>query len=448
MAGRHAAGGRCVVRRAVRGQRPATARAPTCARAATPTSRRSSGTEADRATPRSRRGSPTLNDDVATLTDPVDDREVHRYQRAGRASSRTRPAWCRAQGPGVTVTLSDAPEDVDRLRDRDINLLVVHQQDIQAVVNAMWKGGAEPRSPSRASGSSPPPASSARATPCSSRACPTRSPTSSRRSATRRAADRRIDDDHYLADLPRAGRGPRDRGRLGPRARGRRSPRRRTTACSTSATPRRSRRVPRRADRAAQRLDGVAGDGTASRPDGSGGGRRRRARVGVVGRRGRRLLVRRDHDRHRRALRRRSARPWGSAGSRCPSARWCWRSPRRRGRTRRLRDRLLRVGLLQPDDVRHLLGPVGVEDRDRGCPPARARRRAGVGLEHLPGGLVGLLLGWSCSVGRGAQRGRPRPACPGPTTNGTVDQRLAGGDDEVDRGARVDVLVAVGVLAR
>ena len=47
-------------------------------------------------------------------------------------------------GPGVTVTLSDAPiEDINALSTDDLNPFVVHQQDIQAVVNAMWAGGAE-----------------------------------------------------------------------------------------------------------------------------------------------------------------------------------------------------------------------------------------------------------------------------------------------------------------
>ena len=45
-------------------------------------------------------------------------------------------------GPGVVVTLSDAPDEVIDAATGDKNLLVVHQQDIQAVVNAMWKGGA------------------------------------------------------------------------------------------------------------------------------------------------------------------------------------------------------------------------------------------------------------------------------------------------------------------
>jgi uncharacterized protein YlxW (UPF0749 family) len=48
------------------------------------------------------------------------------------------------RGPGLTVTLTDAPEAVIESAETDINnLLVVHQQDIQAVVNALWAGGAE-----------------------------------------------------------------------------------------------------------------------------------------------------------------------------------------------------------------------------------------------------------------------------------------------------------------
>jgi uncharacterized protein YlxW (UPF0749 family) len=47
-------------------------------------------------------------------------------------------------GPGVIVTLDDAPQS--RLDDHpgvDPNLLVVHQQDIQAFVNALWAAGAQ-----------------------------------------------------------------------------------------------------------------------------------------------------------------------------------------------------------------------------------------------------------------------------------------------------------------
>lgn len=46
------------------------------------------------------------------------------------------------RGPGIVVTLNDAasvPSGVDV----DPNQLVVHQSDLQAVVNALWAGGAE-----------------------------------------------------------------------------------------------------------------------------------------------------------------------------------------------------------------------------------------------------------------------------------------------------------------
>jgi uncharacterized protein YlxW (UPF0749 family) len=46
------------------------------------------------------------------------------------------------QGPGIRVALTDAPPAAAP-DDVDPNLLVVHQQDIQAFVNALWAGGAE-----------------------------------------------------------------------------------------------------------------------------------------------------------------------------------------------------------------------------------------------------------------------------------------------------------------
>ena len=55
------------------------------------------------------------------------------------------PAGLQAvSGPGVTITLDDAPDAVqDTVAVEDVSNLVVHQQDIQAVVNALWDGGAE-----------------------------------------------------------------------------------------------------------------------------------------------------------------------------------------------------------------------------------------------------------------------------------------------------------------
>ncbi len=82
-----------------------------------------------------------LNVDVASLTGAVNDRDVQRYQR--RIEKLKDPAGLVPRsGPGVTVTLSDAPEDVINSTTQELKYLVVHQQDIQAVVNAMWKAGA------------------------------------------------------------------------------------------------------------------------------------------------------------------------------------------------------------------------------------------------------------------------------------------------------------------
>ncbi|MDX6260384.1 MAG: hypothetical protein QOH84_2072 [Kribbellaceae bacterium] len=47
-------------------------------------------------------------------------------------------------GQGLTVTLKDAPPEVVKDNpDVDADWLVIHQQDIQAVVNALWVGGAD-----------------------------------------------------------------------------------------------------------------------------------------------------------------------------------------------------------------------------------------------------------------------------------------------------------------
>jgi uncharacterized protein YlxW (UPF0749 family) len=46
-------------------------------------------------------------------------------------------------GPGVTVRLTDAPADGPHRTDYPPDYFVVHQQDLQAVINALWAGGAE-----------------------------------------------------------------------------------------------------------------------------------------------------------------------------------------------------------------------------------------------------------------------------------------------------------------
>lgn len=46
-------------------------------------------------------------------------------------------------GPGLVVTLDDAPRDAAVPAQAGPDDLVVHQQDVQAVVNALWSGGAD-----------------------------------------------------------------------------------------------------------------------------------------------------------------------------------------------------------------------------------------------------------------------------------------------------------------
>lgn len=48
------------------------------------------------------------------------------------------------EGPGVEVELTDSKLPVDKLPEGfSVDDIVVHQQDVQAVVNALWAGGAE-----------------------------------------------------------------------------------------------------------------------------------------------------------------------------------------------------------------------------------------------------------------------------------------------------------------
>ena len=82
-----------------------------------------------------------LNDEVDALTESVDNSQV-RLLRARARALESPTGLLEQAGPGVTVVLTDAPEDVAESSQQNPNLLVVHQQDIQAVVNALWTGGA------------------------------------------------------------------------------------------------------------------------------------------------------------------------------------------------------------------------------------------------------------------------------------------------------------------
>ncbi|WP_326600637.1 DUF881 domain-containing protein [Streptomyces sp. NBC_01803] len=71
--------------------------------------------------------------------DPAERRRLDRLERSAGLTGLT--------GPGLTVTLTDAPPDATALvpdvPEPSPNDLVIHQQDLQAVVNALWAGGAE-----------------------------------------------------------------------------------------------------------------------------------------------------------------------------------------------------------------------------------------------------------------------------------------------------------------
>ena len=83
-----------------------------------------------------------LSRDVDRLSGQVDDKRVRRAR--NQATHLEGPAgFHEVEGEGLTVTLADAPVEVREESDENINLLIVHQQDIQAVVNAMWRSGAE-----------------------------------------------------------------------------------------------------------------------------------------------------------------------------------------------------------------------------------------------------------------------------------------------------------------
>ncbi|GAA1512863.1 DUF881 domain-containing protein [Nocardioides humi] len=93
-----------------------------------------------------------LSDQVDRLTAAVGDKGVKQARRE-IASLRDPAGMTPRTGEGLRITLSDAPEDqleeaVERNKHLDpeerlnLNRFVVHQQDIQAVVNALWVGGA------------------------------------------------------------------------------------------------------------------------------------------------------------------------------------------------------------------------------------------------------------------------------------------------------------------
>ena len=84
----------------------------------------------------------SLGADIAALRAGSGDSALRQVQRQGRPL-RIAAGLEEVSGPGLEVTLDDAPEEVLASAGEDVNNALVHQQDIQGVVNALWQGGAE-----------------------------------------------------------------------------------------------------------------------------------------------------------------------------------------------------------------------------------------------------------------------------------------------------------------
>ncbi|GAB3674578.1 DUF881 domain-containing protein [Angustibacter aerolatus] len=85
-----------------------------------------------------------LRRDVQALTEraaPAGS-ELERLGAQGTAAARA-AGTTPVRGPGVTVTLDDAPHDGGVPDGFTADDLLVHQQDVQAVVNTLWASGAE-----------------------------------------------------------------------------------------------------------------------------------------------------------------------------------------------------------------------------------------------------------------------------------------------------------------
>ncbi|MFH8451186.1 DUF881 domain-containing protein [Streptomyces fungicidicus] len=86
-----------------------------------------------------------LRDDVESLAERDDGRT--RAEDDKLAGLEERAGTQELKGEGLTVTLNDAPPDATAklpgYPEPQPDYLVIHQQDLQAVVNAMWQGGAE-----------------------------------------------------------------------------------------------------------------------------------------------------------------------------------------------------------------------------------------------------------------------------------------------------------------
>ncbi|MEO3746788.1 DUF881 domain-containing protein [Plantactinospora sp. B5E13] len=87
-----------------------------------------------------------LHDDVESQTAALGGSDSRvRAQQDRAAAYREAAGFTALSGPGVSVELNDAPQHADGSKPAGASNddLVVHQGDVQAVVNALWAGGAE-----------------------------------------------------------------------------------------------------------------------------------------------------------------------------------------------------------------------------------------------------------------------------------------------------------------
>lgn len=87
----------------------------------------------------------SLSSEVSSLSQRIHDRRVDKLTPA-IDRLKVLAGFTPVSGPAVTVTLTDAPKSIiDQAQQSGsvpVDELLVHQQDIQAVVNALWSGGA------------------------------------------------------------------------------------------------------------------------------------------------------------------------------------------------------------------------------------------------------------------------------------------------------------------
>ncbi|MEU0677904.1 DUF881 domain-containing protein [Streptomyces sp. NPDC006172] len=87
----------------------------------------------------------TLRDDVDSLAEADDGRTTAEDEKLARLEDEA--GTQKVKGKAVTVTLNDAPPNATAklpgYPEPQPDYLVIHQQDLQAVVNALWKGGAQ-----------------------------------------------------------------------------------------------------------------------------------------------------------------------------------------------------------------------------------------------------------------------------------------------------------------